>query len=45
MRCAGVQTILVRALQWLAGREVTWPVPSDFPSSERPSVRDDIPPV
>ena len=45
MRCAGLQTILVRALQWLAGREVTRPVPSDFPSSERPSVREDIPPV
>ena len=43
MRCAGLQTILVRALQWLAGREVSWPVPLDFPSSERISVGNEIP--
>lgn len=43
MRCAGVQTILVRALQWLAGREVTWPVSPDFPTAEKASVRGDIP--
>jgi type 1 glutamine amidotransferase len=32
MRCAGFQTILVRALQWLARRPVDFPVPADFPS-------------
>jgi len=43
MRCAGVQTLLVRALQWLAGRPVTWPVPADFPTADRISVRGEIP--
>ncbi len=43
MRCAGVQTMLVRALQWLAGRTVTWPVPADFPSADKVSVRVEIP--
>lgn len=39
MRCVGVQTVIVRALQWLAGRDVTWPVPADFPTADRVSVR------
>ncbi|HTL68703.1 MAG TPA: ThuA domain-containing protein [Lacunisphaera sp.] len=43
MRCAGVQTIVVRALEWLAGRPVTSPVPPDFPTAERISVRGEIP--
>ncbi len=43
MRCAGVQTILVRALQWLAHRDVTFPVPADFPTSDKVSVRGEIP--
>lgn len=42
VRCAGVQTIVVRALQWLAHREVTWPVPADFPTAEKKSVRAEI---
>ncbi len=42
MRCAGVQTVVVRALQWLAKREVTWPVPADFPTAEKISVRGEI---
>jgi hypothetical protein len=42
MRCAGLQTVVVRALQWLAGRAVTWPVPTDFPSADRLSVRAEI---
>jgi hypothetical protein len=42
MRCAGLQTVAVRALQWLAGREVTWPVPADFPSADSVSVRAEI---
>lgn len=42
MRCAGVQTILMRALQWLAGRPVTIPVPPDFPTADRVSVRGEI---
>ena len=43
MRCAGLHTIVVRSLQWLAGREVTWPVPADFPTAEKASVRGEIP--
>lgn len=42
MRCAGVQTIVVRALQWLAQREVTFPIPADFPTAEKASVREEI---
>jgi len=42
MRCAGLHTVVIRALQWLAGREVTWPVPSDFPTEHRASVRGEI---
>jgi hypothetical protein len=43
MRCAGVQTILVRALQWLAKTPVTFPVPADFPTATDMSVRGPIP--
>lgn len=42
MRCAGLQTVVVRALQWLAGRPVTFPVPADFPSADKVSVRAEI---
>ena len=34
---------VVRALQWLAGRDVTLPVPADFPTAERVSVRPEAP--
>ena len=43
LRCAGVQTILVRALQWLAKRPVDFPVPPDFPTAEALSIRPEIP--
>jgi hypothetical protein len=43
MRCAGVQTVMVRALQWLASRPVNLPVPPDFPTSDTASVRGEIP--
>ena len=39
MRCAGFQTILVRALQWLAHRPVTYPIPADFPTATATSLR------
>jgi hypothetical protein len=39
MRCAGFQTILVRALQWLAKRPVDFPVPPDFPDNTRTVLR------
>jgi type 1 glutamine amidotransferase len=42
MRCAGVQTVLTRALQWLSGQPVTYPVPADFPTEGKLSIR---PPV
>ena len=39
LRCAGFQTIMVRALQWLAGSEVDPAVPADFPSDNAISLR------
>ncbi len=39
MRCAGFQTILVRALQWLAQRPVTYRIPVDFPGPDHTSLR------
>ncbi len=43
LRCAGVQTIMIRALQWLAHRPVTYPVPRDFPTETALSIRPEIP--
>jgi len=43
MRCAGLQTVMVRALQWLAGRPADFPVPPDFPTADEVSVRGEIP--
>jgi hypothetical protein len=42
VRDAGVQTLLVRALQWLAREPVTWPVPADFPTAAATSVREEL---
>jgi type 1 glutamine amidotransferase len=42
VRDAGVQTLLVRALQWLAKRPVTYPVPADFPTETATSVRGEL---
>jgi type 1 glutamine amidotransferase len=42
LRCAGVQTMIVRALQWLAGRTVDFPVPKDFPTGGKTSIRPEI---
>ena len=39
LRDAAFQTIMVRALQWLAQRPVTFPIPADFPGPDRPSLR------
>jgi hypothetical protein len=39
LRCAGVQTTIIRALQWLAGRPASWPVPADFPTETKKSLR------
>jgi uncharacterized protein len=43
VRDAAVQTLLVRALQWLARRPVSWPVPADFPTATATSVRGELP--
>lgn len=43
MRCAAVQTIIPRAIQWLAKRPVTIPVPPDFPGTNAVSLRGDVP--
>jgi type 1 glutamine amidotransferase len=42
MRCAAVQTIIPRALQWLAKRPITIPVPPDFPGTNALSLRGEI---
>jgi hypothetical protein len=42
MRDAGLQTLLVRALEWLAKRPVTFPVPADFPTESVTSVRPEL---
>ena len=44
MRCAAVQTIIPRAIQWLAHQPVTIPVPPDFPGTNAVSVRPEIQP-
>jgi alpha-L-rhamnosidase len=39
IRCAGFQTILVRAMQWLAKRPVDFPIPADFPGEAKSVLR------
>ena len=39
VRCAGFQTVLVRAAEWLATGETTTPVPADFPAEDAVSIR------
>jgi len=39
LRCAGFQTVLVRALHWLAKRDVPATVPADFPTVDTTSLR------
>lgn len=43
LRDAAIQTIIPRALEWLARRPVTFPVPADFPGTSAVSVRATIP--
>jgi type 1 glutamine amidotransferase len=42
MRCAGEQTLILRALQWLAKRPVTVAILADFPTATAVSVRPEI---
>lgn len=44
MRCAAVQTIVPRVVQWLAKRPVTIPLPADFPGASKVSIRALLPP-
>lgn len=39
LRCAGFQTLFVRTLEWLAGREVANPIAADFPTASTTSLR------
>ena len=39
-RCVAFQTLLVRSLRWLAGREVEATIPADFPTAEAISLRE-----
>ena len=39
VRCVGFQTTLIRAAEWLATGEASWPVPADFPTEESASIR------
>jgi len=41
MRCVGLQTTVIRSIQWLADRKVTWAVPDDFPSESTISLSSD----
>ncbi len=34
MRCVAFQTTLIRAMQWLATKQVTWKIPSNFPDKD-----------
>ena len=40
---ADEQTLILRALQWLAKRPITVPVPKDFPTADKTSIRANIP--
>ena len=35
IRCVAFQTLFVRAMEWLSGRDVTWPVPDNFPDDQQ----------
>ncbi|WP_192348535.1 ThuA domain-containing protein [Algoriphagus sp. Y33] len=38
-RCAGFQTTVIRAAEWLATGQVTYSIPADFPNGENTSLR------
>ena len=42
MRCAAVQTLIPRAVQWLAKKPVTIPLPADFPGTNTVTIRAEI---
>ena len=38
-RCAGYQTTVIRAAEWVATGKVRYPVPPDFPTADKPRLR------
>jgi len=38
-RCVGFQTTMIRAAEWLATGKVTYPVPDDFPTKDKISLK------
>ncbi|WP_157972023.1 ThuA domain-containing protein [Pleomorphovibrio marinus] len=38
-RCVGYQTTVIRVTEWLATRDISYPVPLDFPRKDSPSLR------
>lgn len=38
LRCVGFRTVLARALEFAAGKPVTFPVPKNFPSKDKASI-------
>ena len=40
-RCVGYQTTVIRAAEWLATGEVTYPLPENFPTRDSPSLREE----
>ena len=41
MQCAGFQTLLLRGAEWAATGKVNQPIPADFPTEEKISLRKD----
>jgi hypothetical protein len=37
-RCVGYQTTVIRVTEWLATGKVTYPVPTNFPTKNSPSL-------
>ncbi|WP_406683569.1 ThuA domain-containing protein [Seonamhaeicola sp. MEBiC1930] len=40
VRCIAFQTTLIRALEWLATKKVTWQIPSNFPNKDAISLEE-----
>jgi hypothetical protein len=43
LRCMGLQTLIIRGLEWTATGEVTYPVPGSFPTAADTSIADNLP--
>ncbi len=40
IRCVGLQTVITRAIEWLATDKVTIPIPDNFPTADKSSIVD-----